>query len=112
TLVVLVLLVAVFSANPLEFALIRTSAVSVATLYQASSTKRSKMLGTVVVVFAGYSLIYVFMSLAQNGSWSGVDTVVFGWFAINALLCTLVFPLIYLVEKVFGYVSETTLLEL
>jgi cyclic-di-AMP phosphodiesterase PgpH len=110
--VILVLIIALFSSNPLEFSLIQISAISFATLYQASSTKRSRILGTALLVFIGYSVIYTFISLAQNGSLINLNTAYFGWFAINALLCTFVFPLIYVVEKIFGYVSETTLLEL
>lgn len=110
--VILVLLIAIFSSNPLEFMVIQLSAISFATLYQASSTKRSRMLGTALMVFIGYSVIYTCISLAQSGTWGSIDTAYYGWFAINGMLCTLVFPLIYIVEKVFGYISETTLLEL
>jgi putative nucleotidyltransferase with HDIG domain len=109
---VLVLMVALFSSNPLEFILVQVSAISFATLYQSSSTKRSRMLGTAVLVFIGYSVIYTAISVAQNGGFEGLHTENYGWFAINGLLCTMVFPLIYVVEKIFGYVSETTLLEL
>lgn len=110
--IILVLMVALFASNPLEFILVQLSAISFATLYQSSSTKRSRMLGTAALVFIGYSTIYVAISLAQHGSFSGIQTENFGWFAINGLLCTMVFPLIYVVEKVFGFISETTLLEL
>lgn len=108
----LVLITAIFSTNPLEYIILQSSAISFATLYQASSTKRSRTLGTAMLVFAGYSVIYVVISLAQNGNLNGISNAYFGWFAINGLLCMMVFPLIYLVEKVFGYTSETTLLEL
>ena len=110
--IILVLMVALFASNPLEFILVQLSAISFATLYQSSSTKRSRMLGTAALVFIGYSVIYMAISLAQNGSLSGIQTENFGWFAINGLLCTMVFPLIYVVEKVFGFISETTLLEI
>lgn len=106
------LIIALFITNPLEFIVIQMSALSFATLYQAASTRRSRMLTTALIVFISYSVIYSLVSLAQNGNWSAIDTGIFGWIAINALLCMLVFPLIYLVEKVFGYTSETTLLEL
>ncbi|MBT5976375.1 MAG: HDIG domain-containing protein, partial [Flavobacteriales bacterium] len=109
---IIALIVALFSKKPLEFTIVQVSAISFATLYQASSTRRSRMLATALVVFVGYSGIYTFMTVAQNGSIGAIDPAYFGWFAINSLLCTLVFPLIYLVEKVFGYISETTLLEL
>lgn len=109
---ILVLMVALFASNPLEYILVQMSAISFATLYQSSSIKRSRMLGTATLVFLGYSVIYIAISIAQSGSASGVVTANFGWFAINGLLCMMVFPLIYVVEKVFGYTSETTLLEL
>jgi len=112
TFITLVLIIALFSPNPLEFTIIQVCAISFATLYQASSTKRSRMLGTAMLVFLGYSVIYTFISVAQSGNWTSLETENYGWFAINGLLCTLVFPLIYIVEKVFGYISETTLLEL
>jgi cyclic-di-AMP phosphodiesterase PgpH len=112
TFIMLVLIIALFTSNPLEFIVIQLSAISFATLYQASNTRRSRMLGTALLVFIGYSIIYTLVSVAQNGNFGGVETAQYGWFAINALLCTLVFPLIYIVEKVFGYISETTLLEL
>ncbi|MDA9266817.1 HDIG domain-containing protein [Salibacteraceae bacterium] len=109
---ILILMVALFSSNPLEYILVQMSAISFATLYQSSSVKRSRMLGTAMLVFLGYSVIYMAISVAQNGSMNGIITANFGWFAINGLLCMMVFPLIYVVEKVFGYTSETTLLEL
>lgn len=110
--IALTLLVALFVSNPLEYMIVQVNAISFATLYQSSSTKRSRMLGTAALVFLGYSIIYGAISLAQNGSLSGIETANFGWFAINGLLCTMVFPLIYVVEKLFGFTSETTLLEL
>ncbi|GAB5538881.1 MAG: HDIG domain-containing protein [Salibacteraceae bacterium] len=107
-----VLIIALFASNPLEFMVIQVGAMSFATLYQAASTKRSRMLTTAFIVFTSYSVIYVLMSIAQTGNLASIQNEYFGWFAINALLCTLVFPLIYIVEKIFGYTSETTLLEL
>ncbi|MEX2597408.1 MAG: HDIG domain-containing metalloprotein, partial [Salibacteraceae bacterium] len=110
--IILVLMTALFSANPFEYIVLQISAISFATLYQSSSTKRSRMLGTAFLVFLGYGAVYTIVTIAQNGNLNGVVTANYGWFAINGLLCTMVFPLIYVVEKVFGYVSETTLLEL
>ncbi len=110
--VVLTLLISLFYPNAVEFTVTQVAAISIATLYQASSTRRSRILTTALLVFLGYSLIFTFMSLAQNGNFSALVSLNYGWFAINALLCTLVFPLVYLVEKIFGYISETTLLEL
>ncbi len=50
---IIALIVALFSKNPLEFTIVQVSAISFATLYQASSTRRSRMLATALVVFGG-----------------------------------------------------------
>ena len=112
TFIISTLIVALFVANPLEYMVIQLGAISFATLFQASSTRRSRMLATALIVFIGYSIIYVLINVAQNGQIGNIDSGMFGWFAINSLLCMMVFPLIYIIEKVFGYISETTLLEL
>jgi len=112
TFIISTLIVALFVANPLEYMVIQLGAISFATLFQASSTRRSRMLATALIVYIGYSIIYVLINVAQNGQIGNIDSGMFGWFAINSLLCMMVFPLIYIIEKVFGYISETTLLEL
>lgn len=112
TFIISTVIIAVFTANPLEYMVIQVGAISFATLFQASSTRRSRMLATALIVFAGYSIMYIFINVAQTGQLGNIDTGMFGWFAINALLCMMVFPLIYIIEKIFGYISETTLLEL
>lgn len=112
TLVILTLILSISVANPLEFIIVQTCALSFATFYQSASIKRSRTLGTALMVFIGYCTIFTIISLAQNGNLSSLNRADFAWFAVNSLLCTLVFPLIYLVEKIFGYVSDTTLVEL
>lgn len=112
SLLTLVLVLSLFVHNALEFIFIQLLAGAFATLYQTASTKRSKILNTALIVFLGYSTAYTVFSVSQHGNFDALNTANFGWFAINALLCTLVFPLIYVVEKVFGFISETTLMEL
>ena len=84
TFIVSTLIIALFTANPLEYMVIQLAAISSATLFQASSTRRSRMLGTALIVFIGYSVIYVLMNVAQNGQIGNIDSGMFGWFAINA----------------------------
>ena len=94
TFIISTLIVALFVANPLEYMVIQLGAISFATLFQASSTRRSRMLATALIVFIGYSIIYVLINVAQNGQIGNIDSGMFGWFAINGLLCMMVFPLI------------------
>ena len=34
------------------------------------------------------------------------------WFAISSVLILLVYPLVYIFEKIFGFISDVTLIEL
>lgn len=110
--IVTVLIIALFVANPLEYIIIQLSAISFATLFQAANNKRSRSIATASIVFLGYSVIYTLVSIAQNSNIHGIETSNYGWFAINAVMTMVIPPMVFIVEKVFGYVSDTTLLEL
>lgn len=57
--------------------------------------------------FSGYFAI----TIVQEGSFDGFNYANFGWLALNVLLTLLAYPLIPVFEKLFGFVSEITLLE-
>lgn len=74
-------------------------------------TKRSDFFKTSIFVFFTYSIIYVALTLIQDADLSKINPYRFSYFAINAALTLLAFPLIFVFEKIFGYVSELSLLE-
>lgn len=73
--------------------------------------KRSDFFITSLLVFITYSLIYIAITLIQEADLEKINVYRFGYFAINAAMTLFAFPLIYLFEKIFGYVSEISLLE-
>jgi len=73
--------------------------------------KRGDFFKTSLFVFFTYSIIYVALTLIQDADLSKINPFRFSYFAINAALTLLAFPLIFLFEKLFGYVSELSLLE-
>lgn len=73
--------------------------------------KRGDFFKTSLFVFFTYSIIYVALTLIQDADLSKINPFRFSYFAINAALTLLAFPLIFVFEKLFGYVSELSLLE-
>jgi len=74
--------------------------------------KRAQFFFTSVVIFLSYSAIYTGLNLIQEGSFSGIATINYAMFAGSALLILFSYPLIYLLEKIFGMVTDVTMLEL
>lgn len=74
--------------------------------------KRSNFFAVSLVIFTTYSLIYVAGVLSTETSFSSIDPERFLVFFLNAILTLLAYPLIYLFERMFGMVTNLTLLEI
>ncbi len=74
--------------------------------------RRSQFLLTSLVIFISYSTIYTGLNLIQEGSFEALKPLNYAMFGGSALLMLLSYPLIYVLEKLFGLVTDVTLLEL
>lgn len=74
--------------------------------------KRSQFFLTSVYIFLTYSVIYTGMNLAQDGNFEGINPNNFLYFAGSSALTLLAFPIIFVYERLYGYVTNLTLLEL
>ena len=75
-------------------------------------TKRSQLIQTAFLVFTAYSLSYVAVEVISSGTIWGIDLRIFGIFAINSVLISFAYILIFVFEKLFGFTSVVTLVEL
>jgi len=57
-------------------------------------------------------MIYIGLTLIQDGDFTQASFKVFAMFAGSAMLTLFSYPLIFVFEKLFGYVTEVSLLEL
>ena len=73
---------------------------------------RSQFFFTSLMILVSYSIIYVGMTLMQEGSIDQLSRFNFVMFGISALLTLFSYPLIYLFEKIFGMVTDVSLIEL
>jgi putative nucleotidyltransferase with HDIG domain len=74
--------------------------------------KRRDLFITAGKITLVYAISYFSLAILQEGSLSEINYLVFTFFIINGLLTLVSFPLIYFQERLFGLVSEISLLEL
>lgn len=109
---VTVFLVGFFVPNGFEFAFIHFIAGVVAIISLSNVYRRGKLFLAVAYIFLAYVLVYASIVTIQEGSPFAINPLNIAWFAGNALLLLASYQLIYLLEKVFGFLSDTTLMEL
>jgi cyclic-di-AMP phosphodiesterase PgpH len=69
-------------------------------------------LKSILFIFSGYALSYLGLNLLKGNSFIDLDFAYFKWIAINSFFTLLAFPLIPIMEKIFGFVAGGRLAEL
>ncbi len=107
-----IILASFFAESSFEFLFLQIpiGVTSIVTLFKM--TRRSQLLRAAFFIFLTYSILYIGLSLLQGGELRQIDNSMLGMFLINAALLTLVYPLIYIFERLFGFLSDVTLVEL
>ncbi len=112
SLMVTCLLIGYFAPNSYEFILLEIIAGIIAVFSLKRLHKRSHLVLSALGVFMAYSVVFVSMSLVQEGSLETINWVNLKWFGFSSLCIFITYPLIYIFEKAFGFVSDVTLIEL
>ena len=97
---------------PLEFIMLQFFAGVTAIITVQELSKRSQLVQCAIYIFLIYSLVYVALHVISDGDFSKVSRYVFGCFGINVVLFSFSYVLIFLIEKMFGFTSTVTLVEL
>ncbi len=98
--------------NSYEFVFLQLFAGIVTILSIVKLERRSQFLLTSFMIFITYSVIYTGMTLITEGSVDGINYIYFAFFAGSAVLTLFSYPVIFLFEKIFGLITDVTLLEL
>lgn len=106
------LLIAFWAPNSFEFFFLNIIAGVVAIFSLTNLYRRSKLFTTAVLIFISLSFVYMGIALIKEGSLESIDYTQFIWFGGNGLLVLTSYPLIYIFEKTFGFLSDATLIEL
>ncbi|MGL4364855.1 MAG: HD family phosphohydrolase [Bacteroidales bacterium] len=97
--------------NSFEFFLLSLFAGLIAVYTSKNAYRRSRLFLSAGLVFVTYSLMFFALSLIKDGyisfSWDS-----YMWFVLNASLIVAMYQLVYVLEKIFGFTSDNTFIEL
>lgn len=110
--VTMVLICAAAVKYQYEFIIVQIVAGLVAIYALKDLYQRSQIIKTAVLVAVASCAIYFGIELMQSNDISKVDYSMLRYFCINGVLLLLAYPLMYLIERTFGFTSNVTLFEL
>ena len=97
---------------PYEFILLQVLAGLTGIYSLKELSQRSQILRTSLLVFVAYSLVWSALQMTRLENIRDIDPWTFLFFAINCIVILLVYPLLFVIEKLFGFTSNVTLIEL
>ncbi len=110
--IITVLLTSFMVPQPFEFLLLQITAGMTVVSSLKEMSQRSQLVVTSLLVFVSYTVVYASFVLIQNASFDKIDGWMFAIFAVNSLLQMIAYALIFIFEKIFGFLSNMTLVEL
>ena len=112
SLITTVFLAALVSTYPLQFLFMELIVGLVATFSIWQLDRRSQLLRTAVFSLLGYVCTYFIMLLIMEGNFSQFSWRILILFLINSVILSFAYVLILVIEKIFGFTSAVTLVEL
>ena len=97
---------------PHEFILLQLAAGLVAIFSLRELSQRSQLFRTAVLVILTYIVVYLAFELITENDLSKLNGGMYTYFVINGVLLLFAYPLLFLLEKTFGFTSNVTLVEL
>lgn len=98
--------------NSFEYIFLQTIAGIVTILTVSELYKRANLFISVGQITLIYIIGYFAFHIIHEGNMLGIEWGTFGIFLLNGMITLFAMPLIYLYEKLFGLVSDVSLLEL
>lgn len=112
SLMITTLLIGYFAPNSYEYIILQMIAGIIAVFSLNKLHKRAHIVFSALWVFLTYSVVYLAFSMVQEGNLETINWIALEWFGISSFFIFITYPLIYIFEKVFGFVSDVTLIEL
>jgi cyclic-di-AMP phosphodiesterase PgpH len=114
---VAILMIGFIAPNGFEFIFLNFIAGAIAIIGLSNLYRRGKLFNTAFFVILGYCILYLGINLLQGHDFKDISNDISFWnncfyFAINGVLLLIAYPLIFIFEKMFGFLSDITLMEL
>lgn len=112
SLLVTVMISALMATYQFQFVVTEIVVGLMATFSLNQLSSRSQLLRTALIVFLTYSVIGVIVIAVSGGELTDMDWHIFLAYGVNSLLFCMTYVLIFVIEKIFGFTSAVTLVEL
>ena len=110
--VTMILICACVLQHPLEFIAVELVAGLMAIFSLRELSSRSQLFWTAVLVTIAAGLTNLSLEWIRDNSLTNIEYNEFNYLIINGLMLFCSYPLLYLIEKAFGFTSNITLIEL
>lgn len=112
SLLVSVMVASLVSVFPFQFVFMELAAGLTAAFTLNGLDRRSQLFNTAIYTFITYMATYVILVLITEGTLSNFHWMVTVAFLINSVVLALSYFLIFVMEKIYGFTSSVTLVEL
>ena len=109
---VIILICSIFLRYPHEFIILQMAAGMTAIYSLRELSQHSQLLRTALIVVICYALLHCGFDLIQENDLTKLNTRMYMYFIINGILLLFTYPLLFILEKTFGFTSNVTLVEL
>ncbi len=110
--VITILICSICLRYPHEFILLQITAGLAAIYSLRELSQRSQLFKSAVLVILTYALLYFAFEMITENDLSKLNGRMYIYFIINGILLLFTYPLLFLLEKTFGFTSNVTLVEL
>jgi putative nucleotidyltransferase with HDIG domain len=111
-LLITLIIIAFHVPDPFEFLFINFITGMAAVFSMTKSHRKGKFILAAVIVVLCYCFLHTGINLMYDGDFSNLRLQNYLNFAGNGLLVLLCYPIVYIAEKRFNFLSDSTLLEL
>ena len=110
--VIMVLICAIMLQHPFEFTVIELVAGLVAINSLRELSQRSQLFKTAIIVTIACVIVNTTFDWTRSDTLAQVDYSTYNYLIANGIMLLFAYPLLYLIEKTFGFTSDITLIEL
>ncbi|MGM0613300.1 MAG: HD family phosphohydrolase [Bacteroidota bacterium] len=97
--------------NSFEFVFLQLIAGIITIITVVDLQKRSQFFITSIFIFLSYSITYIGVTLLNSADINAIEPIHFAMFAGSALITMFSYPLVYILEKLLGLITDVSLME-
>lgn len=110
--IVTLLIIGFEAPSGFEFMFIQTIAGMVSVFTILNMSRRVQFFISILMIFLSYTVSFIGVSILHEANFRSIDWMNLKWFLGNSVITLFAFPLIFILEKTFGFLSDMSLMEL